>query len=182
MEGRLVALARAHDLLMQVSWSNANLTHTLSGATEPYDSQGTRRFHFNGPDIRITSGAVIALAMTLNELCTNTIKFGALCGPPSGGDRVTQEFLAEMLGVRRTSVTGVASRIQAAEAINYSRGQITILKRPALKKMSCECYQTLVDQSAILIQRPSGTLEPMIRTGLLYCPSSRSWMTASRSE
>jgi two-component sensor histidine kinase/CheY-like chemotaxis protein len=78
MEGRLLALGRAHDLLMQISWSNASLTHTLSGATEPYDSQGTRRFHFNGPDVRITSGAVIALAMTLNELCTNTIKFGAL--------------------------------------------------------------------------------------------------------
>ena len=78
MEGRLLALGRAHDLLMQVSWSNASLTHTFSDATEPYDSQGTRRFHFNGPDIRITSGAVIALAMTLNELCTNTTKFGAL--------------------------------------------------------------------------------------------------------
>jgi two-component sensor histidine kinase/CheY-like chemotaxis protein len=78
MEGRLVALGRAHDLLMQISWSNASLTHTLSGATEPYDSLGARRFHFNGPDIRITSGAVIALAMTLNELCTNTTKFGAL--------------------------------------------------------------------------------------------------------
>jgi two-component sensor histidine kinase/CheY-like chemotaxis protein len=81
MEGRLLALGRAHDLLMQVSWSNASLTHTFSGATEPYDSQGARRFHFNGPDIRITSGAVIALAMTLNELCTNTTKFGALSKP-----------------------------------------------------------------------------------------------------
>jgi two-component sensor histidine kinase/ActR/RegA family two-component response regulator len=81
MEGRLVALGRAHDLLMQVSWSNASLSHTLGGATEPYDSQGARRFHFNGPDIRITSGAVIALAMTLNELCTNTTKFGALSTP-----------------------------------------------------------------------------------------------------
>jgi two-component sensor histidine kinase/CheY-like chemotaxis protein len=78
MEGRLLALGRAHDLLMQISWSSASLTHTFSGATEPYDSQGMRRFHFNGPDIRITSGAVIALAMTLNELCTNTTKFGAL--------------------------------------------------------------------------------------------------------
>jgi len=78
MEGRLLALGRAHDLLMQISWSNASLTHTFSDATGPYDSQGTRRFHFNGPDIRITSGAVIALAMTLNELCTNTTKFGAL--------------------------------------------------------------------------------------------------------
>jgi two-component sensor histidine kinase/CheY-like chemotaxis protein len=81
MEGRLLALGRAHDLLMQVSWANASLTHTLSNATAPYDGQGARRFHFNGPDIRITSGAVIALAMTFNELCTNTTKFGALSVP-----------------------------------------------------------------------------------------------------
>jgi two-component sensor histidine kinase/DNA-binding response OmpR family regulator len=81
MEGRLLALGRAHDLLMQVSWANASLTHTLSSATEPYDSQGDRRFHFNGPDIRISSVAVIALAMTFNELCTNTTKFGALSVP-----------------------------------------------------------------------------------------------------
>ncbi|MDP3078238.1 HWE histidine kinase domain-containing protein [Bradyrhizobium sp.] len=81
MEGRLAALGRAHDLLMQISWSNASLTHTFSGATEPFESQGARRFHFNGPDIRVTSGAVIALAMTFNELCTNTTKFGALSIP-----------------------------------------------------------------------------------------------------
>ena len=81
MEGRLAALGRAHDLLMQVSWASASLTHTFSSATEPYDSQGARRFHFNGPDMRITSGAVIALAMTFNELCTNTTKFGALSVP-----------------------------------------------------------------------------------------------------
>jgi two-component sensor histidine kinase/DNA-binding response OmpR family regulator len=81
MEGRLTALGRAHDLLMQVSWADASLTHTLSSATEPYDGQGDRRFHFNGPDIRITSAAVIALAMTVNELCTNTTKFGALSVP-----------------------------------------------------------------------------------------------------
>jgi two-component sensor histidine kinase/CheY-like chemotaxis protein len=81
MEGRLSALGRVHDMLMQVSWANASLTHTLSSATEPYDSQGDRRFHFNGPDIRISSVAVIALAMTFNELCTNTTKFGALSVP-----------------------------------------------------------------------------------------------------
>ena len=81
MEGRLIALGRAHDLLMQVSWGNASLTHTFNSATEPYDSQGARRFHFNGPDLRISSGAVIAFAMTFNELCTNTTKFGALSVP-----------------------------------------------------------------------------------------------------
>jgi two-component sensor histidine kinase/ActR/RegA family two-component response regulator len=78
MEGRLIALGRAHDLLMQASWANASLTQTFIGATEAY---GNERFRFNGPDIRITSGAVIALAMTFNELCTNTTKFGALSLP-----------------------------------------------------------------------------------------------------
>ena len=63
---------------------------------------------------------------------------------------LTQEFLAEMLGVRRTSVTEVASKVQAAGAIIYSRGVIKILDRPALLRMSCECYETLLDQSAAL--------------------------------
>jgi two-component sensor histidine kinase/ActR/RegA family two-component response regulator len=81
IDGRLEALARAHDLLMQVSWANASLAHTLRGATEPYASQDSERFSITGPDIKITSGAVIALAMTVNELCTNTTKFGALSVP-----------------------------------------------------------------------------------------------------
>jgi CRP-like cAMP-binding protein len=63
---------------------------------------------------------------------------------------LTQEFLAEMLGVRRSSVTEVASKIQGTGVINYSRGVINILDRPALEKMSCECYQTMLDQSAVI--------------------------------
>lgn len=84
IEGRLLALGRAHDLLMQASWGNASLTQTIRGATEPYDSKGAERFAIEGPDIRITSSAVIALAMTLNELCTNTTKFGALSDAAGG--------------------------------------------------------------------------------------------------
>ena len=81
IEGRLIALGRAHDLLLQVSWANASLLDTVRGATKPYEDQGAKRFSIDGPDIGITSGAVIALAMTFNELCTNTTKFGALSMP-----------------------------------------------------------------------------------------------------
>jgi two-component sensor histidine kinase len=81
IESRLQALGRAHDLLLQAQWSNAGLTHIVQSATEPYDSKGTGKFSITGPDLKITSGAVIALAMTLNELCTNTTKFGALSVP-----------------------------------------------------------------------------------------------------
>jgi CRP-like cAMP-binding protein len=64
----------------------------------------------------------------------------------AGSDTValTQEFLAEMLGVRRTSVTDVASSIQNLGAISYSRGVIKILDRKALERLSCECYETLL--------------------------------------
>jgi two-component sensor histidine kinase len=81
IEGRLIALGRAHDQLLQVSWANASLLDTVRGAIEPFDARGVGRFSIDGPDIGITSGAVIALAMTFNELCTNTTKFGALSVP-----------------------------------------------------------------------------------------------------
>jgi two-component sensor histidine kinase len=81
IESRLLALGRAHDLLLQARWSSASLAHIIKAATEPYDSQGEGKFSIQGPDFRIVSGAVIALAMTFNELCTNTTKFGALSMP-----------------------------------------------------------------------------------------------------
>jgi two-component sensor histidine kinase len=81
IESRLLALGRAHDLLLQARWSSASLAHIVQGATEPYDSKGEGRISIQGADLRIVSGAVIALAMTLNELCTNTTKFGALSWP-----------------------------------------------------------------------------------------------------
>ncbi len=81
IESRLLALGRAHDLLLQAQWSSASLARIVKGATEPYDSQSEGKFSIQGADIRITSGAVIALAMTFNELCTNTTKFGALSIP-----------------------------------------------------------------------------------------------------
>jgi two-component sensor histidine kinase len=81
IESRLLALGRAHDLLLQARWTSASLEHIVRGATEPYDSESERKFSIEGPDLKITAGAVIALAMTLNELCTNTTKFGALSAP-----------------------------------------------------------------------------------------------------
>ncbi|HEX8383245.1 MAG TPA: HWE histidine kinase domain-containing protein [Sphingomonas sp.] len=80
IDGRLAALARVHDLLTRVSWENATIESTIRSAIEPFD-QGDGRFIITGPATGITSGAVIAFAMTLNELCTNTTKFGALSSP-----------------------------------------------------------------------------------------------------
>jgi two-component sensor histidine kinase len=81
IESRLLALGRAHDLLLQARWSSAGLAHIVRNATEPCESRDAARFSISGPEIQVTSGSVIALAMMCNELCTNTTKFGALSVP-----------------------------------------------------------------------------------------------------
>jgi hypothetical protein len=60
---------------------------------------------------------------------------------------LTQEFLSEMLGVRRTSVTEVAVKMQNAGAITYARGIIKIVDLEKLKNISCGCYETLHRES-----------------------------------
>ena len=56
---------------------------------------------------------------------------------------MTQELIANMLGVRRVGVTEAAGRLHAAGLINYHRGRITVLDRPRLEKRVCECYSVV---------------------------------------
>jgi CRP-like cAMP-binding protein len=56
---------------------------------------------------------------------------------------MTQELIANMLGVRREGVTEAAGKLQQAGEIQYSRGRITVLNRPLLEKRVCECYQVV---------------------------------------
>jgi two-component sensor histidine kinase len=75
---RLVALGRVHDLLLQTSWTSAPLTAILKSAIEPFDTRGVDRFSVQSPSIEVSAAAVLPLAMVLNELCTNAVKYGAL--------------------------------------------------------------------------------------------------------
>jgi CRP-like cAMP-binding protein len=62
------------------------------------------------------------------------------------GDHIlplTQEFLAMMLGVQRTSVTMAAQALHRQGLIEYRRGRITVLDRPGMERASCECYRTI---------------------------------------
>ena len=67
------------------------------------------------------------------------------CDDRVRGPRVelTQEFLAMMLGVQRTTVSHVASTLQSAGLIRYNRGRIDILDRAGLERRSCECYEVV---------------------------------------
>ena len=74
----------------------------------------------------------------------------------AGTDHVvlTQEFLADMLGVRRPSVTVAARTLQRAGIIEYQRGHITVIDRPALEEASCECYDAVQDAYRSLLPPP----------------------------
>ncbi len=59
---------------------------------------------------------------------------------------LTQELLSEMLGVRRSSISEIANRLQSTGLIRYSRGSIEIMNRRALEAAACECYGLIRDQ------------------------------------
>ena len=112
IEGRLLALGRAHDLLLQARWTSADLDKIVRGATEAFDNPDMPKFTISGPDVRMTSGAVIAIAMTLNELCTNTTKFGALSVPAGRVDIAwTLDPRAQRLHLKWTEQNGPAVRV-----------------------------------------------------------------------
>src|SRR5207302_6811307 len=66
-----------------------------------------------------------------------------MCHDRAGKDEfaLTHEFLAEMLGVRRQTVTVIAGKLQMASVIAYRRGVVRVLQRRSLEAASCECYE-----------------------------------------
>lgn len=70
---------------------------------------------------------------------------------------MTQELIANMLGVRREGVTEAAGKLQKLGIIRYARGKITVLDRPHLERLSCECYSVVkqeTDRLLALYSRP----------------------------
>jgi len=72
---------------------------------------------------------------------------------PSNEVVMTQELISNMLGVRREGVTEAAGKLQQAGVIEYSRGKITVLDRPKLETIVCECYEVVRRESARLSAR-----------------------------
>ncbi len=70
---------------------------------------------------------------------------------PSNQLGMTQELIANMLGVRREGVTAAAGKLQSAGLISYNRGLITVLDRPGLEERVCECYEVVRREFARLL-------------------------------
>ncbi len=78
------------------------------------------------------------LLLSLDRLDSNVLK-------------MTQELIANMLGVRREGVTEAAGKLQQAGLIEYSRGTIRVLNRPGLETRVCECYEVVRDEFTRLL-------------------------------
>ncbi len=70
---------------------------------------------------------------------------------------MTQELIANMLGVRREGVTEAAGKLQKLGVIHYTRGKITVVDRPKLEKLSCECYAVVKRESDRLLTPHAST-------------------------
>jgi CRP-like cAMP-binding protein len=81
------------------------------------------------------------------------------CRDLQGSDDLvlTQEFVAQMLGVRRTSVSVVANTLQQAGFLRYRRGHIRLLNVEGLQETACECYETVKAQADRLLGRGTAT-------------------------
>ena len=81
LDRRLIALSRAHDVLTRESWISAEIRDVVEQAIEPFETPGEGRFELSGPEARVGPRQALALAMGLNELATNALKYGALSKP-----------------------------------------------------------------------------------------------------
>ena len=120
------------------------------------DSDALRRLAVNYNELMLAQARVTAACNALHKVEARFCRWLLQTRDVIDNNTIvlTQEFLSEMLGVRRTSVTDVATKLQAAGIISYSRGVIKIIDLPSLKALSCECYQTLHDQRAVQALAP----------------------------
>jgi len=95
-------------------------------------------------DAQVTLVYQVAGCNALHPVTTRLCRWLLQTHDRGDGDAIplTQEFLSEMLGVQRTTVTTLARELQTLGLIHYRRGRIEILDRAGLEKRACECYET----------------------------------------
>jgi two-component sensor histidine kinase len=78
IESRLFALSRAHDVLTRENWEGAWIKEIVGHAMQPFQTVGHNRIRWHGEEVRLPPNTTLALAMALQELATNAVKYGSL--------------------------------------------------------------------------------------------------------
>jgi CRP-like cAMP-binding protein len=143
-----------------VGLDNSNITlisqmsgHSMRMRTRDFTAFLARSSSFTAA-VRCYSGVMFAL-LAQSAACNRAHHVDERCArwllmthDQAGGNEfpVTQEFLAQMLGVSRPGVAASAAALQKAGLVRYHRGEMTIIDRPALERAACECYHVIVEQ------------------------------------
>jgi two-component sensor histidine kinase/PAS domain-containing protein len=151
-EGRLVALARTHDVLTANSWAGANMRQVLRSEVECFDD----RVLLAGPDLVLTAKMAQALGLIVHELSTNAAKYGALSVPSgcveldwrlqSGVCQLTWREVGGPLA-RKPELTGFGSRL-IARLVNGDLGGNVTVEYPPQGLVFRACFQVEPAQSA----------------------------------
>ena len=136
--------------LVQIAMVGASMT-SAQFRKAAAASKAIQHLCIDSNEMLLTQARVTAACNALHTVEARFCRWLLQTREVSGSDTITltQEFLSEMLGVRRTSVTEVASKMQGAGIISYARGVIRITNLAALEQRSCECLGTLREQEAL---------------------------------
>lgn len=114
--------------------------------TEQFETSESLRLSL----LRAVQGLLVQSAQTsacnrVHELPERLARWLLMCLDRVRGNRIliTQEFLATMLGSRRSSVTVAAGMLHRAGILEYNRGEVTVLSREGLEQATCECYRVV---------------------------------------
>ena len=133
-DGRLAALAAAHNLLMQQTWDATPISNVVEAALGPFQTE-ERRISFGGPEVQLTPSATVTLTLAMHELATNAAKYGALS---NDSGRVKVDWLTDSgtltivwreLGgpaVETPSKTGFGTRLLEHGVARDLNGAVTI--------------------------------------------------------
>jgi PAS domain S-box-containing protein len=146
IEGRIQALANVHTLFVQSRWAGAELRDLITQELSPYRSSGETRVQISGPNIVLEAGAAQAIAVTVHELATNAVKYGALSVPdgqvhiewvrgPQGG-LVLRWTETGGPPVRQSKPQGFGTRVMAGMIKDQVKGELRFDWHP--EGLACE--------------------------------------------
>jgi two-component sensor histidine kinase len=151
-DGRLGALARAHDLLSQEKWAGAGVHDVVARVLEPYSVLGTPRIAIAGPKLPLTPPRAVMMSMILHEIATNAAKYGALSNDsgkiaidwklePDSAEQKLQMTWVESGGPRVSAPTrkGFGSKLIERGARDQLGGSATADFLPAGVVYTIEC-------------------------------------------
>ena len=141
ISSRILALGRAHDLLLRTSWNGARLNDLLQAATAPFETPEARQFAFDAADLEINPTAALRLVMTINELCTNAVKYGALTRPEG-----------------RVEITAKVDAMEQSVRLTWTEMHGPPVQKPTRKSFGMQLIEKSFSEGARVSFEPSGVV------------------------